>query len=419
MGKKRYEFLIIGGGILGSAAAFSLSKNLKEKNKPVSIALLDLDLEGEFSSTLKNAGGVRATWRNDANIQLCSYSIKFFETIGKYIDLKQLGYYWLHNEKTWEEINKNHNKYLNYGVDIVLHDTKSINKHLPFVDNLEGVNGLSISKNAGLIDHYSLREYYRRISRENEVDFFDRQFVVGAERSRNILNSVKTKDVSQVVKEHGQHGISLMLMGDQHFEDFDNLFECEILINTCGAWTPEISKHYGFIDNDIKPRRRQVELVRCPDIDLSTYGMVIDTSDVYFHKEGDMILVGYSNLDEPYGVNFKFDFYSLDEESPFIELIWKPLWNRITKFEKLKFIRGWAGIYAETPDKSGYLGKVPGLENVFECTGHTGRGLMISYGAGEALADLVLDGKIRDELSHAGDFDRKRPRGHLYEQLHL
>jgi len=419
MGKESYEYLIVGGGILGSATAFSLSEKLRQKGKPVSIAMLDLDLEGEFSSTLKNAGGIRATWRNDANIQLCSYSIKFFETIGEYIDLKQLGYYWLHNENTWEEMNKNHERYIGYGLNVELHDTKNIDKYLPFVDSTEGVKGLSISRNAGLIDHYSLREYYRRISKENGVKFFDRQFVTGTEKSGNSIKSVITNDITQIVKESGQDGVRLILRGDKEIETSDNYFECEVLVNTCGAWAPEISRHYGFIDQEIKPRRRQIVLISCPDIDLSGYGMIIDTSDVYFHREGDLILVGYSNLDEPYGVNFKFDFYGLEEESPFIELIWKPLWNRISGFEKLKFIRGWAGIYAETPDKSGYLGKIPGLENVFECAGHTGRGLMLSYGAGEAMADLILDGRIRDELSFAEDLDRKRPAGPLYEQLHL
>ena len=42
-----------------------------------------------------------------------------------------------------------------------------------------------------------------------------------------------------------------------------------------------------------------------------------------------------------------------------------------------------------------FLGKVPGLENVFEIVAHTGRGVMISYAAGEALTDLIIDGKFR------------------------
>jgi len=419
MNKFKFTYLIIGGGIIGSAIAYSLSNRVVKDNSNVSIALLDIDLEGSFSSTLKNAGGVRATWRNDANIQLCSYSIDFYEKISEKIDFKQEGYYWLHNIKSWEEINNNYQKYLDYGIDIELYEKTDVAKHLPFVDNLDGVSGLSISRKSGLLDHYSLREYYRKGARKNGVEFIDRQFVAGAEKNGGKLTSLMTKDLSANIKNEGEECIRKVLKYGKEFDSYDNLFDCEVLINAGGAWAPQISKHYGFIDNDIRPRRRQIELISCPDLDLSAFGMIIDTSDIYFHREGDLILVGYSNPDEPYGVNFRFDNYGLDENSPFIEQIWKPLWNRISKFERLKFIRGWAGIYGETPDKSGYMGKVEGLDNVYECAGHTGRGIMISYGLAEAFSDMLIGGNIRDELKHASDFQRNRPSGKLLEQLHL
>ena len=87
---------------MGSASAYALSKELKEKGQNLSIGVIDLDLEGEHSSTLKNAGGVRATWRNRANIELCKYSIDFYETISEEIQFRTLGYYWMHAERSWE-----------------------------------------------------------------------------------------------------------------------------------------------------------------------------------------------------------------------------------------------------------------------------------------------------------------------------
>jgi glycine/D-amino acid oxidase-like deaminating enzyme len=416
-----FDFLFIGGGILGSSGAMALSKRLAECGKSARMAVIDVDLEGEHSSTLKNAGGVRGTWRNRANIELCKYSIDFYETIRDEIQFRELGYFWMHNEEWWQEVKRNYPLYQEYGLPVEIHPPEAVPEFLPFVDNLEGIAGLSISRKAGLIDHYSLREYYRREARKRGVVFFDRCYV------KKII--VEDGRVTEVIAYHLKLDESAqnkydsiktyLVNGEIGFPQDMISFKCGILINTAGAWAPRVSKLYGFNDEQIKPRRRQMVVIRCPEVDLSPYGMVIDTSAVYFHKDAENILAGYSNLDEPYGYNLEFNFGGMDEESPFVKYIWLPLYNRISRFERIKFLRGWAGLYAETPDRSGYLGKVPGFKNVYECGAHTGRGLMISYGAGTALSDLILDGGFREELSHAKDLSRERPSGELFEELHL
>ncbi|GJM15239.1 MAG: sarcosine oxidase subunit beta [Thermodesulfobacteriota bacterium] len=407
---------------MGSASAYALSKELDSKEQNLSIGVIDLDLEGEHSSTLKNAGGVRATWRNRANIELCKYSIDFYETISEEIQFRKSGYYWMHDERSWEEIERNYPLYKKYNLPVELYSTDDIPRFLSFVNNLEGISGLSVSKKAGLIDHYSLREHYRRHARERGVKFFDRIyvkeiFVQNGEASQVIADDLRSSDTES----KNLDGIiqSILTEGEVGHNFKEVTFKCGTLINTAGAWGPRVSEMCGFKDTMVKPRRRQMVVMKCPEVDLSSYGMIIDTSDIYFHEESGNVLAGYSNMDEPYGYNLEFSFGGMDEESLFVNYIWLPLWKRISKFEKVKFIRGWAGIYAETPDRSGYLGKVPGLENIYESIAHTGRGLMISYGAGVALADLILEGKIREELRSAEDLSRERPEGDLFEGLHL
>jgi len=420
MTENSYDMIIAGGGIIGSATAYSISKKFSGTQRHVKIAVIDLDLEGEFSSTLKNAGGVRATWKNRANIELCNYSIKFFERIREIIDFKQKGYYWLHNTETWNEIIKNFPLYREYGIDVQVHERKNVRDYLHFIDNLEEVDGLSVSKNAGLIDHYSLREYYRNNAKANGVDFIDRRFIEGVETRGSTVEGLVCSDVSELITKKRREGIAALLKGEANLRENNRIYyKCEILVNATGAWADSIPGLYEKNAEMVKPRRRQLEVISCKELDLNNFGMVIDTSDVYFHKEGEYILVGYSDPDEPYGANFEFDYYGLQEDSKFIERIWEPLWRRSKKFEKMKFIRGWSGLYGETPDRSGYLGRVEGFENVYESCAHTGRGLMISYGAGEALADLILKGKYREELKNAADLARQRPNGPLYEQLHL
>lgn len=422
MASHSFDYLIIGAGIMGSAVAYSLSKRLNERGKGVSIGVLDPDLEGEHSSSLKNAGGVRATWRNRANIELAKFSIDFYERVAEEIQFRKLGYYWMHGERSWEEINKNYPLYKEYGLPTELHSPGKIPELMPFVDNLEGIAGLSVSRKAGLLDHYSLRQLYRKGAREMGVRFFDRYYADSMSLEGPRITKVAAFDLTR--RDQQAEGLDdtvkeLLVTGDAGEGGSIAEFTCGTLINTSGAWAPRISALYGFNDEEIKPRRRQMVVIKSQDIDLSSYGMVIDTSDIYFHKESGDILAGYSNMDEPYGYNFEFSFGGTDEESQFVKYIWEPLSKRMSGFEKVKLVRGWAGIYAETPDRSGYLGKVPGLDNVYECAGHTGRGLMISYGAGEALTDLIVEGEFREGLKHTRDLSRERPSGKQYEGLHL
>lgn len=155
-----FDFLFIGAGILGSSGAYALSKKLEERGRRASIGVVDIDTEGEQSSTLKNAGGVRATWRNRANIEHCKYSIDFYESIAEVIQFRELGYFWMHGGRSWEEKIENHQLYEEYGMPVELHPIDDIPAIIPLVDNLEGIDGLSVSRKAGLIDHYSLREFY-------------------------------------------------------------------------------------------------------------------------------------------------------------------------------------------------------------------------------------------------------------------
>ncbi|MEE9214261.1 MAG: FAD-binding oxidoreductase [Thermodesulfobacteriota bacterium] len=422
MADYHFDYLFVGGGILGSSSAYALSKSLGRMGESASIAVVDIDLEGEHSSTLKNAGGVRATWRNNANIQLCKYSINFYETIKDKLQFRQHGYKWLHNEASWREMQGNLERYKEFGVNVELYDPNKVTEHLPFVDNIEGVRGLSISGKSGLLDHYSLREYYRKEAKSRGVTFLDRIYINDVIVKDDKAEYLTGYDLSELIRSYGDTSdFTRAILESERHEFGANSISIEFnnFINTSGAWGPLISSLYGFEDKKIKPRKRQIVIMNSQELDLINYGMIIDTSDIYFHQESQNILAGYSNKDEPYGYNFDFTFGGMDENSMFVKYIWEPLWKRISRLERVKFIRGWAGIYAETTDRSGYLGLVPGFQNIYENIGHTGRGLMISYGAGFALADLILTGEFRDELKYAIDLSRDRPSGQLYEELHL
>jgi len=61
--------------------------------------------------------------------------------------------------------------------------------------------------------------------------------------------------------------------------------------------------------------------------------------------------------------------------------------------------RGWAGLYAISPDHHAILGPVPDIKGFILANGFSGHGFQHGSAVGRILADFVLEGKTGSELS--------------------
>jgi sarcosine oxidase len=129
-------------------------------------------------------------------------------------------------------------------------------------------------------------------------------------------------------------------------------------------------------------------------MDLSPYGMIVDSSGVYFHPEASFGLSGICVHDHPPGVDFNYE-----GEAFFQEKIWPALYERSSQFESLRHLNGWAGQYEVSPDDSAILGEVRlgaarGTGRVFESHSFSGHGAMHSPAAGLLLAERMVRGRF-------------------------
>jgi glycine/D-amino acid oxidase-like deaminating enzyme len=424
---ERVNVLIAGGGVIGSALAFWLAKRGVRD-----IQVVDLDLAGIYASSELNAGGARATWWQPVNIHTCRMTLDFFRAHSELFGFRESGYLWLYDDRDRFSLAQSKQALQrDAGLEVELLTSHEVTDRFPIIDrNLEEIVGATWSPHDGLTNPNAVRQFFRAEAESLGVRFSNRHYVDGVVTERvpglSGLRRIRAVDVIEVVggdptDESGRlrdilttHRVS----GDLRVRE--TRVSCEVVLNCLGAWSPIFSAKIGIRDVT-EAVRRQICLVDVHAEDLADgvegaeLGMIVDSSDLYFHPEGTQFLAGFSIPEEAPG--FDFDY---DGEAFFEEFIWPRLAHRASSFERCGHVRGWSGLYAVTPDCSGIAGAVPGIANLFEAHSFTGRGVMQSFGIACALSERIVEGRYGAcDLSPLGRERFESPERWLPETLHI
>lgn len=405
---KSYDTLIIGAGLLGSSTAYHLAR-LGAKN----IAVIDADLAGRLSSSELNAGGARATWDHPLNVQLSKDSIAFMREHKDKSGYRDCGYLWMYNQEQMAGgIARAKNIKAKHGIDIEVLDVAGLKAKTPFIDKTDDLAGATFSPLDGLFNPNILKTYFRDEGRRLGVDFLE------GHRVRSVQRDASSVAVTcELIPPKNEAELKEFYEGDparmQKTPGSTDVVVGKRLANCAGPWASRLAALIGY-ETPVYAIRRQVSIFDVRDFDMSEYGMMVDPSGVYFHPEATNILGGYADHSEPKGWNLNYD-----GESFFQEKIWMPLFERSTKFEQIKHLTGWGGLYEMTPDKNAILGAVEGMPNIFENHGYSGRGAMQSYAAGRGLAELMHLGKFETLDLRAMNGGRFKRNELIPEGLHI
>jgi FAD-dependent oxidoreductase domain-containing protein 1 len=395
--------LILGAGILGSALAAELSRK-----GVTDLHVVDIDLEGSLSSTERNAGGVRHLWQQPINVELARHTISYIREHAQAAGFQNSGYLWLYAKEQAGEAEAMAKRTAGLGLSYEALTPEQIQSRYPFIDRLDNLSYGLFGKNDGLINSNGLKTHFRDVARSRGVTFHDGVWVKGLKETASgiqaQLGRVENKDQASQVLHDPSKAPTTVDTGDFSF-----------VILAGGAWTRELLAQ--LVKKPlVKPIRRQICVFKADDFDMTPYGMVVDTSGVYFHPEGGNVLSGFVLKNEP-------EAYRFDYDADFFEShIWPALYERSSKFERLKWVTGWGGLYSYTPDTSGLLGRLPGFKNVFEAHSFTGRGVMQCHGAAIALSELIVDGGYRTldaSVLSRERFEKLPPEKWLHEGLHI
>ncbi|MDQ2690415.1 MAG: FAD-binding oxidoreductase, partial [Chloroflexota bacterium] len=169
-------------------------------------------------------------------------------------------------------------------------------------------------------------------------------------------------------------------------ESTQGLIQTRMVLNAAGPWAGSVGQMAG-VPIPIVPLRRQMFTTNAlPEIPAD-FPFVIDFSQsLYFHREGEGLLIGMSNQNEKPG----FD-QSLDEDFEFVTL--EAALERMPLLERASRASHWAGLYEVTPDAHPIFGGSP-VKGFNICAGFSGHGFMHGPVAGKLMAEYILDGSF-------------------------
>ena len=352
------DVVVVGGGIMGASIAYHLAKR-----GCTSVVVLERGELFGLGSTGLNAGGIRHQFSTAVNIELSTMSIGMMERFAREMDqevgLKRCGYlFLLDNAADLAAFRANVALQNSLGVPSTIVDRDEIRELAPEADLTDIVGGTWCPRD-GLVDPHGLLQGFISNARRLGATLVTGTPAIAIEPHRGRMRRVVTPGGS---------------------------IDTPAVVIAAGPWSAQVGALAG-IDLPIVPIRRQVAVTGEISGLRPDFPFVIDFSRaLYAHREGNGILTGMSNRDEPPGFDTGVDE---DWRTHHVE-------QAIARFPFLadaEISAEWAGLYEVTPDDQPIIGAVPEHDGLFVCAGFSGHGLMHGPAAGLLIAEEILDGR--------------------------
>ncbi|XP_013402283.1 FAD-dependent oxidoreductase domain-containing protein 1 [Lingula anatina] len=376
---RQSDVVIIGGGLVGSAAAFWL----KQKTGPgeISVTVLERDLQYTRASSTLSVGGIRQQFSSEENILMSLFSADFFENIKEHLcvydsdqdppDLQfnQNGYLILAADQkaavSLEEANKTQ---ISCGAKVKLMAPSLMKEKFPWLKTDDLFLGSFGLENEGWFDPWLLLDALRKRNRSLGVAYVQAE-VVGFDTSPGSVDHVMVKNMYGEVKEI-------------------QFVHC---VNAAGPWAGEVNKMLGgSFPLPVEPRKRYVYVFHCPNGPGVDCPLLVDPKGVYFRREGlgGNYICGGSPTEEE-----EPDIATLEVDYSFFnQKLWPILANRVPAFENIKVKNAWAGYYDYNyVDQNLIIGKHPEFPQMIFANGSSGHGVQHAIPIGLAVSELILE----------------------------
>jgi glycine/D-amino acid oxidase-like deaminating enzyme len=361
MRDKTFDVIIVGGGIMGCATAYSLMKS----DEKLKVAVVEMDPGYTQASTTLSLANVRIQFSLKENIQISQYAFEILEQFEEEMavaDTKPCityrceGNLFMVDETGRDAAEKALALQQHLGCRVEWRSAAKIKETYPLY-NTNHLEGGTFGSMDGHLDAYALLMGYKNKARSLGTEYLHDE-VVKIFTTAGRVSGVRLSS-----------GVGLA---------------SKYVVNCAGAWAAKVARSAG-VTLPVEPVKRQVFAL---DTAVKLGGplpLTVLPSGLYFRTEtGGLILVGKSMAQDSIGFNFTW------EDKRFTEILWPELAEFVPAFDTLKLRRGWAGLYAvNTLDGNAILGEWPELKGLFLANGFSGHGLQQAPAVGRYLSELI------------------------------
>ncbi|XP_052220106.1 FAD-dependent oxidoreductase domain-containing protein 1-like [Dreissena polymorpha] len=412
---RRTDVLIIGGGLVGTAAAYFL----KAHGEMFDVTIVERDYGYTRASTMLSCGGVRHQFTIPENVQMSMFTTEFLKhykehltVLGQdppHVDFHHQGYLFLAPENRAQLLLDCVKMQRAQGAKTVILSKAQLAEKYPWM-NLDGIECASYgTEGEGWFDPWQLVHALKGKNIQLGVRYCQGEVVKFRYDSVPLYTSGGIAEKKRIL------GVDV-----DHPDGKRYGCDAAVIINSAGPWAGEVARMAGigvdvFPELPVEPRKRYVYTVHCPDGPTLDCPFLIDTSGAYIRREGlgGNYICGASPSEEAEpsiaNLDVDYEFYQ--------EVVWPSIAHRVPAFNNSKLKCAWAGYYDyNTVDQNLIIGSHPEYRNFLFANGMSGHGVQQGLAIGRALFEYIYYSKYKTIDLSMFDFARFAERRPILEQ---
>jgi sarcosine oxidase subunit beta len=358
MAQQTADVIVIGGGIMGTSAAYQLALRGQR------VTLLEKSYLAA-GGTGRTVGLVRQHYSNEITARMALRSLHvwrdFEEAVGGDVGWVQTGALFIVGPHDLEGLQANIALQQGVGINTEFLDALAVQALAPYL-NTEDIGGGAYEPDSGCADGVMATNAYAARAKDLGATIVQGVEVTAISSAGGRVSGVQTSQ---------------------------GAYSAPVVINAAGPWGARLALSAGY-ETPLEVSRHQVAVFQRPEGLDSQHPFIGDFVQGFYLRPETGRLTLSGSLEASEAANkVDPDHYAETVDMEFNIEMAEYTEHRVPAMSEAEIRKGWAGLYDVTPDWHPILGRMPGLEGFICAYGWSGSGFKMAPVVGEMIADLV------------------------------